>query len=33
MHLSKGQVSKLAKRAKSEGWLEKDGLDYRLVST
>ena len=32
MHISKGQVSKLAKRAMLAGWLTKDGREYRIVS-
>jgi hypothetical protein len=31
MGISKGQVSKLAKRALKEGWLKKDGRDYALT--
>jgi len=31
MGISKGQVSKLAKRAMNEGWLKKDGREYALV--
>jgi hypothetical protein len=31
MGISKGQVSKLAKRAMMEGWLTKDGRDYALT--
>ncbi len=31
MGISKGQVSKLAKRAIGEGWLKKDGHDYVLT--
>jgi hypothetical protein len=31
MGLSKGQVSKLAKKAERAGWLEKIGRKYRLV--
>lgn len=31
MNISKGQVSKLAKRAIGEGWLKKDGRDYALT--
>jgi hypothetical protein len=31
MGISKGQVSKLAKRAMSEGWLKKEGRDYALT--
>jgi hypothetical protein len=31
MGISKGQVSKLAKRAIMEGWLQKDGRDYVLT--
>jgi hypothetical protein len=31
MGISKGQVSKLAKRAIMEGWLQKDGRDYALT--
>jgi hypothetical protein len=31
MHISKGQVSKLAKRAMAEGWLKKDGREYALT--
>jgi hypothetical protein len=31
MGISKGQVSKLAKRAMAEGWLKKDGRDYALT--
>jgi hypothetical protein len=31
MGVSKGQVSKLAKRAMAEGWLTKDGRDYALI--
>jgi hypothetical protein len=31
MGISKGQVSKLAKRAIAEGWLQKDGRDYALT--
>ena len=32
MKVSKGQVSKLAKKAMAAGWLVKDGRDYRLVA-
>jgi len=31
MCISKGQVSKMAKRAIAEGWLKKDGRDYALT--
>jgi hypothetical protein len=31
MGISKGQVSKLAKRGMAEGWLQKDGRDYVLT--
>ena len=31
MGISKGQVSKLAKRAIAEGWLQKQGRDYALT--
>ena len=31
MGISKGQVSKLAKRAMTEGWLKKEGRDYALT--
>jgi len=31
MGISKGQVSKLAKRGITEGWLKKDGRDYALT--
>ncbi len=31
MGISKGQVSKLAKRAMTDGWLKKDGRDYALT--
>lgn len=31
MHISKGQVSKLAKRGMAEGWLKKDGREYALT--
>jgi hypothetical protein len=31
MSISKGQVSKLAKRAIAEGWLQKNGRDYALT--
>ena len=31
MDISKGQVSKLAKRAMTEGWLKKHGRDYALT--
>jgi len=31
MGISKGQVSKLAKRAMAEGWLKKEGRDYALA--
>ncbi len=31
MGVSKGQVSKLAKRAMADGWLKKDGRDYALT--
>lgn len=32
MHISNGQVSKLAKRGIAQGWLKKNGRDYALVS-
>jgi putative DNA primase/helicase len=32
MGISKGQVSKLAKRAIMEGWLQKNGRDYALTA-
>jgi hypothetical protein len=32
MGLSKGQVSKLAKKAEKEGWLKKVGRKYRLIA-
>lgn len=33
MGISKGSVSKLAKRAMGEGWLGKKGLDYVLIES
>ena len=31
MRISPGQVSKLFKKARDQGWAEKDGRDYALV--
>jgi hypothetical protein len=31
MNVTKGTISKWAKKAEREGWLKKDGREYQLV--
>ena len=31
MHVTKGAVSKLARKAMDQGWLKKNGRDYAFI--